>query len=219
MGKSQNPEVVKRTLRIQRAVFRKKTATLADILNKRRPKCKKAKAIVRKLEAEIKELGGELSDEVSSCDSLLGETSSESENKDESSSDSSSSSTNAADEVPVTTKKGAKAKPAAAKNKEEGKQSEGSGKGPPEELAEGPSKKVTRRGKDSFPVLAPGDPAPNHRGKPDAGGVLYPGFPVGHPQRCDTCEVLRRGFSRTGKKHNENCRWRSRGVRPKDSAK
>ncbi|CAE7274258.1 TY4B-H [Symbiodinium sp. CCMP2592] len=75
MGKSRNPEVVKRTLRIQRAMFRKKTATLADIFNRRRPKCKKAKATVRKLEAEVKELGGELSDEVSSYNALLGETS------------------------------------------------------------------------------------------------------------------------------------------------
>ncbi|CAE7832152.1 TY4B-J [Symbiodinium microadriaticum] len=107
MGKSRDPEVVKRTLRIQRAVFRKKTATLADIFKKRRLECKKAKATVRRLEAKIKELGGELSDEVSSCDALLGE-------------------------VPVLTKKVVKAKP-----------------------------------------VATADPAPNHRGKPDA--VFVPG--------------------------------------------
>ena len=69
-------------------MFRKKTATLADILNKRRPECKKAKATVRRLEAEIKELGGELSDEVSSCDALLGETSPEGETSSDSSSSS-----------------------------------------------------------------------------------------------------------------------------------
>lgn len=104
----------------------------------------------------------------------------------------------------------AEAKPEAAEDAEEDEEEEG-GKEPPKEAAKGPSKKAPRRRKGNHPFLAPGEPAPNHRGKPDADGVLYPGFPKGDPRRCDACEVLRRGFSRTGKKHNDNCRWRCRG--------
>ncbi|CAE7771278.1 unnamed protein product, partial [Symbiodinium sp. KB8] len=76
---------------------------------------------------------GELSDEVSSCDALLGETSLEGET----SSDSSSSSEDAVEEATVLAKKAVKAKPVAAadaaKDKEERKGGKG-GKGPPEEL-------------------------------------------------------------------------------------
>ena len=78
MGKSRDPEIIKLDLRVRRTTFRKKTGELKRLIKKRRPECKKAKNAVRKLEAELHELGEELSEEVPSCDTLLGDTSSDS---------------------------------------------------------------------------------------------------------------------------------------------
>ena len=79
---------------------------------------------------------------------------------------------------------------------------------PDDEVAKKPSKKG--RSKIDYPVIPPREPAPNHRGKKGVDGVVYPGFNTDHPQYCKACEVLRRGFLRTGKKHNDDCRWRCR---------
>ncbi|CAE7892687.1 Invs, partial [Symbiodinium sp. KB8] len=54
-----------------------RTGDLRSMIKNRIPRCKKAKGQMRKLEARLVELGGELSEEVSSEDALLGATSSE----------------------------------------------------------------------------------------------------------------------------------------------
>ena len=88
--------------------------------------------------------GGELSDDVSLRSSFLGH----------SSSDDSSDSSESEAQAPTTK---AEAKPVAA---EEGKSEKGDGKVVPGSA----SKKPTRRSKDTFPFIAPGEYAPNHRG-------------------------------------------------------
>ena len=194
MAKTKDLAAVKRSLRVARAGFNKAAGDLEAIIKRRVPKCKKRLRAVRQMEERVKELGGELSDEVSSRSSLLGSDSSDN------SSDSSDSSESEA-QAPM---EKAEAKPVAAKK---GKSEKGDGK-----VVRGPaSKKPPCRSKKDFPVIPPGEDAPNHRGKPNAEGVRYPGFHKGHPQYCKACEVLRRGFIRTGKSHIDGCLWRSRG--------
>ena len=167
---------------------------------------------VRGSRQRLKSWEGELSDEVSSCDALLGETSLEGET----SSDSSSSSEDAVEEATVLAKKAVKAKPVAAadaaKDKEERKGGKG-GKGPPEELRRG----LLRRYPDAGAVVTlsslQGTRPPTTAASQTPTVFFNSGFPKGHPQRCECCEVLRRGISRTGKKHTDDCRWRSRGLR------
>ena len=142
------------------------------------------------------ELGGELSEEVSSEDALLGATSSD--ESAESSSDDAPARTKQAEEKPEAPAEGSPKEHSAAKPGGEVK-------------PKATSKKPARRSKEACPFILPGDPAPNHRGRPNAEGVLYPGFPKEHPLFCDACEVLRRCFNRTGKAHNPTCAWRSRG--------
>ena len=191
MAKTKDLEAVRRSLRVARAEFNRSTGDLKAIIDRRVPKCKKYLKKVRQLEKRAKDLRGELSDDVSSRSSLLGD----------SSSDDSSDSSESEAQAPTTK---AEAKPVVA---EEGKSEKGDGKVVPGSA----SKKPTRRSKDTFPFIAPGEYAPNHRGRPNAEGVLYPGFDKKHPQYCDACEVLRRGFTRTGKPHRDGCVWRSRG--------
>ena len=68
-----------------------------------------------------------------------------------------------------------------------------------------------RRSKQNFPEIPPGDDAPLHKGKPNAQSVRYPGCPKGDPMRCDSCEQLRRGFTRSSKAHRAECPWKVRG--------
>ena len=191
MAKTKDVEAVRRALRVARAEFARDIGNLEATIKRRIPKCKKSLKKVRGLEKRAKELGGELSDSGSSRGSLLGD----------SGSDSSSASSESEAQAPV---KKAEAKPVAAE-KRKNEKSDG-------KVVPGPaSKKPPRRSKESFPFLAPGEYAPNHRGKPNAEGVWYPGFPEKHPQHCKACEVMRRGFIRTGKSHIDGCLWRSRG--------
>ena len=195
MGKTSDVDAVARALRVARATFSKRTGDLEATIKNRIPACKKAKKQLRKWEERLVELGGELSEEVSSQGSLLGSTSSN---------DSSESSS---DDAPADAKK-AEAKPAVPARPTESE----SGKHGPDSVAKPKpaSKKPARRSKEEYPCIPPGEPAPHHRGKPNAQDVLYPGFPTEDPRFCDTCEVLRRGFTRTGKSHRPDCEWRSR---------
>ncbi|OLP88805.1 hypothetical protein AK812_SmicGene29789 [Symbiodinium microadriaticum] len=77
MGKTTDVDAVARALRVARATFARRTGDLRSMIRNRIPRCKKAKGQMRKLEARLVELGGELSEEVSSEDALLGATSSE----------------------------------------------------------------------------------------------------------------------------------------------
>ena len=45
------------------------------------------------------------------------------------------------------------------------------------------------------------EPAPNHQGKPNSRGELYPGFPKADPKYCEACEHLRRGLQHATKPH------------------
>ena len=130
MAKTKDLAAVKRSLRVARAGFNKAAGDLEAIIKRRVPKCKKRLRAVRQMEERVKELGGELSDEVSSRSSLLGSDSSDN------SSDSSESEAQAPMEK-------AEAKPVAAKK---GKSEKGDGK-----VVRGPaSKKPPRRSKKDF---------------------------------------------------------------------
>lgn len=61
-----------------------------------------------------------------------------------------------------------------------------------------------------LPFIPPGEPAPNHKGRPNASGELYPGFPKQDPRYCDACEQLRRGFQNATNAHRPkagSCPW------------
>ena len=76
---------------------------------------------------------------------------------------------------------------------------------------EGEDGKPRGRGVREYrPFIPPGEPAPNHRGKPDIHGQLYPGFVETDPRYCSACEQLRRGFKSATKPHRPKvgvCAW------------
>ena len=160
-------EADKRALRVARATFQRGVGDLREVLAKQRPLLLKKKALLRKLEKKVADKGGELSEEVSSCSSLLD--------------DSSSGSSGASDHVttPVAKVK-AKSKPepvAKAKVKARELPPVKSSEEEEEASAEqdkGGGKKKARRSKADFPDVPPGEPAPRHRGKANAQGELYP---------------------------------------------
>ena len=158
MGKTTDVDAVARALRVARATFARRTGDLRSMIKNRIPRCKKAKGQMRKLEARLVELGGELSEEVSSEDALLGATSSE------------ESGETSSDDTPVKSKED-KEKPVVPA---EGSPKEHSAAKPGGEVKpKAASKKPARRSKEAYPCIPPGDPAPNHRGRPNAEGVLY----------------------------------------------
>ena len=60
------------------------------------------------------------------------------------------------------------------------------------------------------PFISPGESAPDHRGKPNAQGELYPGFRQSDSRYCEACEQLRRGFKSATKAHRPKadvCAW------------
>ena len=60
------------------------------------------------------------------------------------------------------------------------------------------------------PFIPPGESAPDHRGKPNAQGELYPGFRQSDSRYCEACEQLRRGFKSATKAHRPKagvCAW------------
>ena len=166
------------------------------MIAKRRPLIQKAKGHVRKLERNLKSMGGELSESVSACSSLLGETS--------------SGSSSSSDAEPEAEKK-AKVTP---KAKAEAKKDSVPDKVEPE--VDGNDKAVakedkSRRCKRKYPEIARGESAPNHKGKANAKGEFYPGYPKGDASRCESCEQLRRGFEHVSKARRPGCAWRVRG--------
>ena len=75
-------------------------------------------------------------------------------------------------------------------------------------VTEGDNKQGQRRKRRPF--LAPGAPAPNHRGWPSSKGEYYPGFVEGDPRHCQACEQLRRGFPNATRAHRPKdmpCPW------------
>ena len=177
-------DACKRALRVTRAQFQRGVGDLREVIRKRSKGVKKTRGQLRKLEAKVKELGGALSEEVSDGSSVLYDTSSDSDS-DMGSDD-------------------AKAEPSSASDK-------ASAAGMPKAKAVPTPKAKARRSKQSFPEVPPGENAPLHKGKPNAEGVRYPGFPKGDARRCEACEQLRRGFPSSGKKHNPDCAWKVRG--------
>ena len=61
------------------------------------------------------------------------------------------------------------------------------------------------------PRLSPGADAPNHNGKPNEKGELYPGLAKGDPKFCAACDQLRRGFTNATRAHRPAgggvCEW------------
>ena len=196
-------EADKRALRVARATFQRGVGDLREVLAKQRPLLLKKKALLRKLEKKVADKGGELSEEVSSCSSLLD--------------DSSSGSSGASDhETTPVAKVKAKSKPepvAKAKVKARELPPVKSSEEEEEASAEqdkGGAKKKARRSKADFPDVPPGEPAPRHRGKANAQGELYSGYRKGDPRRCACCEQLRRGFPSATKGHRAGCLWKVR---------
>ena len=204
-------DACKRALRVTRAQFRRGLGDLREIVRKRSKCVKKTRGHLRKLEAKVKDMGGALSEEVSDGSSVLCDTSSDS-GSDTASEDSkgepSSASNNGNGKMELVSEHMPKAKAAvvAAPKMQAKPAPKGKAK-----VSEGEVPSSGRRSKQNFPEVAPGEDAPLHKGKPNAQGVLYPGFPKGHALRCEACEQLRRGFTRSSKSHRPQRAWKVRG--------
>ena len=75
------------------------------------------------------------------------------------------------------------------------------------------SKPAGKGVREKRPLIPPGEPAPDHNGKPDAHGELYPGFRKTDPRYCEACEQLRRGWKSATKAHRPKaglCAWAPR---------
>lgn len=73
------------------------------------------------------------------------------------------------------------------------------------------------KGRERRPFIPPGEPAPDHRGKANASGEYYPGFPQGDPRHCQACEQLRRGFWNATRPHRPKagvCAWAPLAGKP-----
>ena len=77
MGASKDLGTNRRALCVARAKFLRPTGDLKALLKKRRKASKKAKGVLRRAEEKVRAAGGEPSEQVSSYDSLLRETSSD----------------------------------------------------------------------------------------------------------------------------------------------
>ena len=191
-------DACKRALRVTRAQFQRGVGDLREVIRKRSKGVKKTRGQLRKLEAKVKELGGTLSEEVSDGSSVLCDTSSDSDSEmvSEDPKDPKEEPSTASDKASAAGAPKAKAAPRP-KAKARVNESEAPSSG--------------RRSKQSFPDVPPGENAPLHKGKPNAEGVRYPGFPKGDARRCEACEQLRRGFPSSSKKHNPDCPCKVRG--------
>ena len=159
----------------------------------------------------MKELGGALSEEVSDCSSVLCDTSSDSDSdmvSDEVKAEPSSTPDKGIGRNAVSSEQAPKAKAPAASTP---KAKTGPTPKAKAQVKESQAPSSSRRSKHTFPEVPPQEEAPLHKGKPNAEGVRYPGFPKGDARRCEACEQLRRGFPSSGKKHNPECAWKVRG--------
>ena len=203
-------DACKRALRVTRAQFQRGLGDLREVVRKRSKCVKKTRGHLRRLEAKLKDMGGTLSEEVSDGSSVLCDTSdSESSTASEDNkATASSDSKGVTRDMTVDGQHLPKAKAAAAAAPKVQAKSVPKAKA---KVAKGETPSSTRRSKHTFPEVPPGEHAPLHKGKPNAEGVLYPGYPKGHPMRCEACEQLRRGFTRSSKSHREQCAWKVRG--------
>ena len=195
-------------LREIRAKFRRQCGNLRETIKKQSKKAHKTKNALRVVESKLKEADETLSEDVSSCDSLIGTSS------DETSSDSSSEAEVVAPAAAAAKAKMAKEPAEAKANKQE---VAGKKKSPAKPKKEDEAGEKKEKAKTKYPIIPPGEHAPNHRGAPNAEGLYYPGYPQGHDQRCEGCEQLRRGFPRVSKKHETlkglECPWRVRAAK------
>ena len=84
-------------------------------------------------------------------------------------------------------------------------------------VADNKGKPEGRKGRERRPFIPPGEPAPDHRGKPNASGEYYPGFPQSDPRHCQACEQLRRGFLSATRPHRPKvgvCAWAPLAGKP-----
>ena len=148
-------------------------------------------------EEKVRELGGTLSEDVSDYSSVLYDASSDSTESEKN---------KAVQKEPEDKPSPKKDVDAETDKKEAAPPSEAESRGKKAEV-----QATGRRSKQNFPEIPPGDDAPLHKGKPNAQGVRYPGYPKGDPTRCDSCEQLRRGFTRSSKAHRAECPWKVHG--------
>ena len=172
-------EADKRALRVARATFQRGVGDLREALAKHRPLLIKKQALLRKLEKKVADNGGELSEEVLSCSSLMDY--------------SSSSSSGASDhETTPVAKAKSKSEPVG-KGKDQGapagEEQRRGGRGGKCQAGPRRRQKKTCRSKADFPDVPPGEPAPLHRGQANAQGELYAGYRKRDLRRCE----LRRG--------------------------
>ena len=204
-------DACKRALRVTRAQFQRGLGDLREVVRKHSKCVKKTRGHLRRLEAKLKDMGGTLSEEVSDGSSVLCDTSSDSESStasEDNKATASSDSKGVTRDMTVDGQRLPKAKAAAAAAPKVQAKSIPKAKA---KVAKGETPSSARRSKHTFPEVPPGEHAPLHKGKPNAEGVLYPGYPKGHPMRCEACEQLRRGFTRSSKSHREQCAWKVRG--------
>ena len=181
----------RRSLRVLRAEYLKRKGDLREMVVAKKAIMAQLRAKITKLEEEILGAHETLSQEFDSGSSLFATSDSESSSSDKA---------EAPSETPATKAKAAPSKKTdGATGQEVKNMKEKEGKKPPKAV-----------GREQRPRLPPGAPAPNHRGKPNSQGVLYPGFAQSDPRYCDACEQLRRGFPSATKAHRPKdgpCQW------------
>ena len=182
----------KRSLRVLRAEFFKRKGDLRDMVDKKRAILNEVREKIRKLEAEVKEAQEEVSEEFDSGSSLFPGSSSESDSSDS---------------PPPVPKKAAAPSP---KGKSGPPKKSPDGKGAPAKKKKDESEVKERKARTCRPRIPPGEEAPNHRGSPNAEGLLYPGFDEDDRRYCPACEQLRRGFPNATRAHRPKempCPW------------
>ena len=202
-------EAKKRNLRCLRAEYHKRKGDLRDMYKKKMCLLRGVRDKIRKLEADLVENDGNVSEPFSSGSSVAPCSSS--------SSDSDNEADNASCKATIPTPK------AAAEKKKVVGVDEAAPKGPASSNSTKPAAHLQSSGKildtktasdgtsKKRPRLSPGAEAPNHKGKPNLAGSLYPGFAKSDPKFCGACEQLRRGFVNATRAHRPVgggvCEW------------
>ena len=193
----------RRSLRVLRAEYAKRKGDLRDLVKTKKSLLSDVRGKITKLEKEVKAAGEEVSEEFDSGSSLFPGSSSES------SSEETPAPARKDRPEPVTKEKPRSSKPFVVRKPLSSKPIAAGKKVKPGDQ-EDEDKEKKGKVRQVRPLVAPGAAAPNHRGSPNAEGILYPGFVVDDPRYCEACEQLRRGFPNATRAHRPKdgpCAW------------
>ena len=216
--RSQNMEAKKRNLKVLQAEFQKRKGDMRDMFKQKMRLLKGVRSKIRKVEAELVEADVELSDKFSSGSSVAVGSSSSSDSEK---SDQDLPPTNTANIAEAATRKVTMERSDKPVSKDIAPSS--SEKPVPPSKGVDASKDAaggTGSARQRRPPVPPGEAAPNHYGKPNRNGDLYPGFAKGEPKFCPACDQLRRGFKNATRAHKPTdgsvCEWAPRCRSKKD---